>query len=153
MVQSTKAPKANLCVLLFPHTGVIWPIVGNKLLNEKGISIGWTLRIIAFMQLGLMISATLLIQPRFPRSTVREPLHLKRYFTDKRTVLFTVGLVIMNLGIYVPWVSRSHTNDINRLYLLTKLTLSSLALRSFSSRHMPWRWGCPHHSHSTTLRS
>ncbi|RJE27585.1 MFS monocarboxylate transporter [Aspergillus sclerotialis] len=83
---------------------VVWPVLTNKLLNEKGFSIHWTLRVIAFMQLGLMVAATLLIQPRFPRSKERELLPLKRYFTDKPTLLFTLALLIMNFGIYVPWV-------------------------------------------------
>lgn len=86
-------------------TGVIWPVLTNRLLNEKGFSLHWTLRIIAFMQLALMVAATLLIQPRFARSRERELLPLRRYFADKRTVLFTFALLIMNLGIYIPWVS------------------------------------------------
>ncbi|KAE8163996.1 major facilitator superfamily domain-containing protein [Aspergillus tamarii] len=93
----------NLTYIMLLLTGVIWPVLTNKLLNEKGFSLHWTLRIIAFMQLVLMVAATLLIQPRFARSRERELLPLRRYFTDKRTVLFTFALLIMNLGIYIPW--------------------------------------------------
>lgn len=62
------------------------------------------------MQLAIMVLAILLVQPRFPRG--HEPQHpislqgaLKRYFTDKRTILYTLGMLLVNLGIYVPWVS------------------------------------------------
>lgn len=77
----------------------------NNLLNVRGKSLGWTLRIIGFMQLALMIVAIILIQPRFPRNSEREILPLKHYFTDRRTVVFTAAIFVMNLGIYVPWVS------------------------------------------------
>lgn len=86
--------------------GVIWPVLANNLLNEKGMSLGWVLRIIAFMQLAMMIAATLLIQSRFPGGLPHDPLYFKKYFTDKRTSLFTLAMLILNLGVYIPWVSR-----------------------------------------------
>jgi len=73
------------------------------------MSLGWTLRIIGFMQLVLMTAATLLVKPRFPRNSQHDVLSIRQYFTDKRTMIFTVALIIMDLGIYVPWVSGSDT--------------------------------------------
>lgn len=69
------------------------------------MSLGWVLRIMAFMQLALMLAATILVQPRFPRGLPHDPLFFKMYFTDKRTALFTFAMVILNLGIYIPAVS------------------------------------------------
>ncbi|KAJ5218104.1 uncharacterized protein N7498_000203 [Penicillium cinerascens] len=83
--------------------GIIWPVMADKLLNYDGVSLGWTLRIIGFMQLGLMIAATLLVQPRFPRISEYDVLPVRRYFTDKRTIMFTIAFIIMDLGIYIPW--------------------------------------------------
>lgn len=71
----------------------------DMLLNYDGLSLGWTLRIIGFMQLGLMIAATLLVQPRFPRISEYDVLPVRKYFTDKRTIMFTIALIIMDLGI------------------------------------------------------
>ncbi|KAJ5825431.1 hypothetical protein N7474_002569 [Penicillium riverlandense] len=82
---------------------IIWPVLANKLLNANGMSLGWTLRIIGFMQLGLMIAATLLVKPRFPRTSEHDLLPVRQYFTDKRTILFTIAMLIMDLGVYIPW--------------------------------------------------
>ncbi|KAJ5590449.1 hypothetical protein N7450_004421 [Penicillium hetheringtonii] len=82
---------------------IIWPVLTNKLLIDNGMSLGWTLRIIGFMQLVLTTAATLLVKPRFPRNSQHDVLHIRQYFTNKRTMIFTVALIIMDLGIYVPW--------------------------------------------------
>ncbi|KAB8199938.1 major facilitator superfamily domain-containing protein [Aspergillus parasiticus] len=83
--------------------GIIWPVLTNKLLIENGMSLGWTLRIIGFIQLGLMTAATLLVKPRFPRTSKIDGFPIRQYFTNKRTIAFTIALVIMDLGIYIPW--------------------------------------------------
>ncbi|KAB8262253.1 major facilitator superfamily domain-containing protein [Aspergillus pseudonomiae] len=83
--------------------GIIWPVLANRLLNFEGVSYGWTLRIIGFMQLGIMVVAMLLVQRRFPYVMERRSLPLRQYFTDRRTILLTFAIFLMNLGIYVPW--------------------------------------------------
>ena len=35
--------------------GVIWPIMVNQLLNKDGVSFGWTIRIVAFTMLPLVV--------------------------------------------------------------------------------------------------
>lgn len=91
----------------FVCLGVIWAVLVNQLVNYRAVSFGWTLRIIGFMQLALMVAAVLLIQPRFPRRMPREPIKVKTYFTDRRTLLFTLASFVMNLGIYIPYVRPS----------------------------------------------
>ncbi|KAL5358537.1 major facilitator superfamily domain-containing protein [Aspergillus floccosus] len=83
--------------------GVIWPILVNRLLNNGSLSLGWTLRTIAFMQLGIMIPAILLVQPRFPRCSEHESLPIRKYFTDRRVLLFSLAIFLMDLSLYVPW--------------------------------------------------
>ncbi|OGM40774.1 monocarboxylate transporter [Aspergillus bombycis] len=83
--------------------GIIWPVLANRLLNFEGMSYGWTLRIIGFMQLGIMVAAILLVQRRFPCAMEQRPMPLKQYFTDRSTMLLTFAIFLMNLGIYVPW--------------------------------------------------
>ena len=96
--------------ILFPgltliyQSGIIWPVLTNKLLIDNGMSLGWTLRIIGFIQLGLMTAATLLVKPRFPRTSNIDGFPIRQYFTHERTIAFTIALVIMDLGIYIPWV-------------------------------------------------
>ncbi|KAJ5145514.1 MFS monocarboxylate transporter [Penicillium bovifimosum] len=43
--------------------GVIWPIVLNELLNKHGVSFGWTIRIIGFIMLPLLVLAVLTVIP------------------------------------------------------------------------------------------
>ncbi|OQV06640.1 hypothetical protein CLAIMM_11182 [Cladophialophora immunda] len=88
--------------------GVIWAILVDQFVNYHGISFGWTLRTIGFLQLALMVAAVLLIQPRFPHDMPREPIKTKTFFTDKRTLLFTLATFIMYLGIYMPYVRHLH---------------------------------------------
>lgn len=102
----TSVPMANLHL---SKSGIIWPVLTDALLTHDGMSLGWTLRIIGFMQLGLMIAATILVRPRFPRTSKFDALPVRKYFTDRRTMMFTTGMMIMNLGIYIPWVSGIYT--------------------------------------------
>ncbi|KAL4890015.1 major facilitator superfamily domain-containing protein [Aspergillus ambiguus] len=83
--------------------GIIWPIMADQLLHHRNMSFGWTLRIIAFMQLGIMIAAGLLVRPRFPQCTGHESLPIRKYFRDRRTLLFSLAIFLMDLGLYVPW--------------------------------------------------
>lgn len=43
--------------------GVIWPIVLNELLNNNGVSFGWTIRIVGFIMLPLLVLAVLTVIP------------------------------------------------------------------------------------------
>ncbi|CAG8908894.1 unnamed protein product [Penicillium egyptiacum] len=94
------SPQTNFT---FFKSGIVWPVMANRLLNHDGVSLSWTLRIIGFMQLGLMVAATILVQPRFPRTLEHDGLPVKQYLTDKRTILFAIAMLVMDLGIYVPW--------------------------------------------------
>lgn len=89
----------------FSTPGIIWPVLANRLLNYEGVSYSWTLRIIGFMQLFIMVAATLLVHRRFPSRVERTSLPLRQYLTDCRTMLLTFAIFLMNLGLYVPWVS------------------------------------------------
>lgn len=88
--------------------GVIWPIVVNNMVNSRGISFGWTLRTIGFLQLLLMVSATLLMHRRFkepPQDKFSLP--IKAFVKHGATLAFTLAMFIGFLGIYVPYVSKA----------------------------------------------
>jgi len=133
----------------FVCLGVIWAVLVNQLVNYSSVSFGWTLRIIGFMQLALMVAAVLLIQPRFPRGMPREPIKIKTYFTDKRTLLFTLASFTMNLGIYIPYVRRSssplvtshvHAEHSLDLYFDIRLPAWALGTDGLLSCIDPERW-------------
>jgi MFS family permease len=102
-------------LFLIPTPGVIWPVLVNRLLNFEGVSFSWTLRIIGFMQLGIMLAATLLVQRRFRPQAEPASLPLRQYLTNGRTMLLTFAILLMNLGLYVPWVS-STSQRIQNIY-------------------------------------
>ncbi|KAB8218871.1 major facilitator superfamily domain-containing protein [Aspergillus novoparasiticus] len=82
--------------------GVIWPVLVDRLINNYGLSLGWTLRTIGFMQLFLMVAATLMVHPRFPEMP-QEPIPVKQFLTDKRSILFTCSTLLFFFGIYIPY--------------------------------------------------
>ncbi len=43
--------------------GIIWPVVLNELLNKNGVSFGWTIRIVGFIMLPLLVAAVLTVTP------------------------------------------------------------------------------------------
>lgn len=49
--------------------GVIWPIVLNELLNKDGVSFGWTIRIVGFIMLPLLVLAVLTVNPPAKKSS------------------------------------------------------------------------------------
>jgi hypothetical protein len=85
----------------------------DRLITTYGLSLEWTLRTIGFMQLFLMVAATLMVHPRFPK-VPREPIPVKRFLTDKRTTLFTFSTFIFFFGIYIPYVCTWALDQISR---------------------------------------
>lgn len=94
--------------------GVIWPIMLDQLLNSDGISFGWTIRIVGFTMLPLLIIACITV--RSPRTSpqpdasnadaVQESkghktdLSIAKSFTFQ---LMCVGLAIGSLGLFSPF--------------------------------------------------
>ncbi|KAL9931958.1 hypothetical protein V8E36_009273 [Tilletia maclaganii] len=81
--------------------GVIFPILVNRLLNFDGVSLGWTLRAVGFVQLGGLIPAIALIEDRFPKGGGRLP--IKEYFSSPATVAFMFGGMLLYFGQYIPY--------------------------------------------------
>ncbi|PWN31529.1 MFS general substrate transporter, partial [Meira miltonrushii] len=83
--------------------GVIWPIAINRMLNFDGVSLGWTLRMVGFLQLALMVAATFLIKSRLPRNLLKDPPPITKFLTDRTTMIFVSGGIVMFFGLYVPY--------------------------------------------------
>ncbi|KAK7735566.1 hypothetical protein SLS53_007479 [Cytospora paraplurivora] len=79
--------------------GVIFPVALNKLLNDDGLSFGWSVRVCALIILVLLIFANLTIKPRLP--PVKQKMD---YSLMKRPVFILVaaGGWLLNWGMYVP---------------------------------------------------
>ena len=63
----------GLCISGSSMGGVIWPIVCDQLLNHRGMSFGWTMRVNGFIMLPICTVATLAIRaPKVSAAPVDE---------------------------------------------------------------------------------
>lgn len=81
--------------------GIIFPIMVQKLIVQVGY--GWSMRIAAFMILGLLTISNLTIKSRFPpqpRSMTKE--ELIQPFREFTMVVVIAGFLLLTFGIFIP---------------------------------------------------
>jgi MFS family permease len=81
--------------------GIIFPIMASHLIPEVGF--GWTMRIIAFVILGLMIVASFTVTSRLPPKP--RPFELRVFiepFKDVKFVLCTASSFFFFMGLFIP---------------------------------------------------
>ncbi|KUL84253.1 hypothetical protein ZTR_06960 [Talaromyces verruculosus] len=81
--------------------GIIFPIMVQKLIVQVGY--GWSMRIAAFMILGLLTIANLTIKSRLPpqpRNMTRE--ELVQPFREFSTVTVIAGFLFLTFGVFIP---------------------------------------------------
>ncbi|THU80147.1 MFS general substrate transporter [Dendrothele bispora CBS 962.96] len=86
--------------------GVIWPIAFNRFFNGK-IGFAWGVRIGAFISLGLLVFANLIMRPRLSLSEhrARQPKgNLKIVMTDYCWGICLLGTFVVLLGLSFPFV-------------------------------------------------
>ncbi|KAF2458645.1 major facilitator superfamily domain-containing protein [Lineolata rhizophorae] len=107
--------------------GLIWPIMMNQLLNHDGVSFGWTLRVVGFMETGILavIYACFIKPPTAPPDTegasstggkeqteqvkteqTEEKQKPKKDFsslTKPAYIFFCCGLAVGYFGMFVPF--------------------------------------------------
>jgi MFS family permease len=82
--------------------GVILPIMVNRLVGPLGF--GWTIRVVAFMLLGILIIGNLTVKSRLPPS--KRPFALKDFFTPFAEPVFslvTFASFLTYLGGFIPF--------------------------------------------------
>ncbi|KAJ2907278.1 major facilitator superfamily transporter [Zalerion maritima] len=81
--------------------GVIFPIMVSRLIPKVGY--GWTMRISAFLILGLLVIANLTIKKRTPIVPNKFSFQqMKKPFTEPVTVGVLSGMFLLTFGIWVP---------------------------------------------------
>lgn len=83
---------------------IIWPIFIKYLLDK--MEFGWTLRIVGFICLGLMLISTVLVVERREAATGAAPVNrqsLKKELTSLTYVLVTLGFTCAYLGMFIPF--------------------------------------------------
>ena len=94
--------------------GVIWPIMLDQLLNSRGLSFGWTMRIVGFTMLPLLVIATLTVRspskiPSQNKTNTQAVENSKGHKTDLSISksftfqLMCAGLAICALGLFSPF--------------------------------------------------
>ena len=80
--------------------GVVFPIVLSKLLNSSNVGFGWSMRIVAFIILPLMIFACIAIRPRFPPR--KSNIFIGAAWKKPTYVLLVTSLFFMMMGMWTP---------------------------------------------------
>lgn len=80
--------------------GLIYPLAMEKMFSE--LSFGWTMRVIGFVNLALLILAVLTIRTRLPQNKARGASVDIKAFKDKRFLFCTLGAFMIEFGIFVP---------------------------------------------------
>ncbi|EIM80934.1 MFS general substrate transporter [Stereum hirsutum FP-91666 SS1] len=85
--------------------GVIFPIMLNKLINGRA-GFAWGIRAAAFLSLGLLIIANLIMKPRLPLKKDRSPdtvVPLKSILTDVAYLISVFGAFLIFWGLFFPF--------------------------------------------------
>ncbi|KAF2501375.1 MFS general substrate transporter [Lophium mytilinum] len=81
--------------------GVIFPIMVNHLIEEVGF--GWSMRIVAFMILGMLIIANLTIKSRLPpKKRAFKWMQFVTPFKDLKFSVLTVACFLFFMGLFIP---------------------------------------------------
>ncbi|KAL1955985.1 hypothetical protein VTO42DRAFT_7885 [Malbranchea cinnamomea] len=142
--------------------GVIFPIVINELLNKDGVSFGWTIRIVGFIMLPLLVLTVLIVRPP-PRvrrqhpeegsanqdsqtaretQTSQEKAPKKKYdisITKNPTFLLLCGgLAISILGMFTPFFYvTSYAKSLGHSVSVSFYLVSIVNAASFFGRILP----------------
>ncbi|KIW19544.1 hypothetical protein PV08_00116 [Exophiala spinifera] len=81
--------------------GVIFPIALTRMLKHRSLGFGWSVRIIGFIILVMMIVAVFTIKTRLPPR--RGAILLPSAFTQRAYVLTTAGIFFMTWGLFTPF--------------------------------------------------
>ncbi|OAQ58912.1 major facilitator superfamily domain-containingprotein [Purpureocillium lilacinum] len=81
--------------------GVIIPITLSQMLQRKSLGFGWSVRVVGFIILVMMIVAILTVKERLPPR--RGKVLVLSAFTCTTYAFTTLGLFLMNMGIFTPF--------------------------------------------------
>lgn len=81
--------------------GIIFPIALSKMLNNPNLSFGWTVRILGFIMLALILPACFCIRARLPPRDGQ--FFLPKAFTEPLYVAIIASVFLMMLGLFTPF--------------------------------------------------
>ncbi|KAL2060368.1 hypothetical protein VTL71DRAFT_9763 [Oculimacula yallundae] len=81
--------------------GVLFPIILSKMLNNSSLSFGWTVRILGFIIVALMIPAAAAIRPRLPPR--KNNFFLPEAFKNPQYSVLIASTFLMMMGMFMPF--------------------------------------------------
>ncbi len=80
--------------------GVLYPIIISKMLNNSSLSFGWTVRILGFLMLAIMLPSAAAIRPRLPPR--KNKFFLPEAFKDPQYTTLIGSVFLMLMGMFMP---------------------------------------------------
>lgn len=80
--------------------GIVFPLVLDRLLNGTSIGFGWTIRIVGFIMLGLMVAACIVMKEALPRR--QHGFFILQAFRSRPYVLTLLGFFFSLFGFWTP---------------------------------------------------
>lgn len=80
--------------------GIVLPITLSNLLEKTNLGFGWSVRVIAFMMIPLLMVTILTVKSRLPKRNTR--FFLPESFKNKMYVLLIVSTFFLMIGMFVP---------------------------------------------------
>jgi MFS family permease len=116
--------------------GVIFPIALSKMLNNPTLGFGWTVRILGFMMLGLILLACFFIRARLPSR--KGQFFLPAAFKEMLFVAIVGSVFLMLLGLFTPFFYLpTYAIDNGMSTQLSSYLVSILNAASFFGRVIP----------------
>ncbi|KAG4436606.1 hypothetical protein IFR05_007926 [Cadophora sp. M221] len=81
--------------------GILFPIILSKMLNNSSLSFGWTVRILGFVMIALMLPAATAIRPRLPPR--KNKFFLPEAFKDPQYSSLIASVFLMMMGMFMPF--------------------------------------------------
>lgn len=81
--------------------GVVFPIALGKMLQNEALGFGWSVRIVGFIILAMMLIAMLTLKERLPPR--RGPILLPSAFSRPAYILATLSIFFMTWGLFTPF--------------------------------------------------
>jgi MFS family permease len=119
--------------------GVIWPLMLQALFVRVGW--GWSIRILGFVCLGLLIISNLLLKKRLPAPKNISAHPDFRILREKPFLLLTIGVFLLEFGLFIPLTyisSYALTNGFNETFAFQLLPILNGA--SVIGRVLPGWW-------------
>ncbi|PQE15489.1 riboflavin transporter MCH5 protein [Rutstroemia sp. NJR-2017a WRK4] len=90
----------GLCVAGSSVGGVIFPIALSKMLYNPTLGFGWSVRIIAFIVLAILLPSSAAIRARLPPR--KKAFFIPSAFKESRYVTLILSAFLMILGVFIP---------------------------------------------------